>query len=386
MRGYTTNLANRNWRRWLPLLLAGLALIALALAACGGGDGDENGNTAAATPATVQSDAAATDDATDTPAAEDEDVAGDESQVEVEQEETPVPDFPLTLTDDTGIELTLAAPPQRLIAVLPSAVDLVVDLGFADRLVGVDDFSLERAPDAVSVGGSNFSFNIEQVAELSPDLLIVAVGGTEELAQQARALGLPVYSIAFPGSLQEVFDQLRLVGRLLGETQAAGMLAAELEDRLLVVTGRVAAELAGASTPLRVYLEVDQSTPTRPFSVGPGSLHQEIIELAGGANIFADAEGSFPQVNWESIIDRDPQVILLLDSKEFGGELAFNPISVDELGERIGWGLISAVRDGLVVPLPNDLFSVGVGLVDALEQVAEALSDARALLAEDDAA
>ena len=120
--------------------------------------------------------------------------------------------------------------------------------------------------------------------------------------------------------------------------------------------------------------------------MGPGSLHQEIIELAGGANIFADAEGSFPQVNWESIIDRDPEVILLLDSKEFGGELAFNPISVEEVAQRTGWALISAVRNGLVVPLPNDLFSVGVGLVDALERVAEALAGARALLAEDDAA
>ena len=402
MCGYTTNPGDRDWRRLRPLLVAGLALIALALAACGGNDdNNDSGAAASATPAQAateqsaaeatpqsgiaQADAAvSTDDANAT--AEDEDVPSDEPQIELEEAEAPVPDFPLTVTDDTGISVTLKARPQRVIAVLPSAVDLVVDLGLTDQLIAVDDFSLDRAPNAVSIGGSNFTFNIEAVAELEPDLLIVATGGTEELVQQARELGLPVYAIGFPGSLQDVFDQLRVVGRLLGEERLAGMLAAELEDRLLVVTGRVAAGMGAGAAPLRVYLEVDQTTPTQPFSVGPGSLHQELIELAGGVNIFADAEGSFPQVNWESIIDRDPEVILLLDSKELGGELAFNPVSAEEVGQRTGWNLIRAVRNELVVPLPNDLFSVGVRLVDALEQVADTLAEARALLAEDDAA
>ena len=106
--------------------------------------------------------------------------------------------FPLTVTDDTGVAITLQARPERVVAVLPSVVDLIADLGLVDRLVGVDDFSLAKAPNAVSVGGDNFTFNIEAIAELQPDLILVAVGGTEELAQQSRALGFPVYSMAHP--------------------------------------------------------------------------------------------------------------------------------------------------------------------------------------------
>ena len=280
------------------------------------------------------------------------------------------------MTDDTGVEVTLEARPERVVAVLPSVVDLVADLGLADRLVGVDDFSLARAPDAVSVGGANFTFNIEAIAELQPDLVLIAVGGTEELAQQSRALGFPVYSMAYPDRVATVLEQLRTIGRLFGEEEAGATLAADLDERLAAVSEAVAAG-AGSRPPLRVYLEVDQSTPTQPFSVGPGSLHQEIIELAGGENIFADAEGPFPQVGWESIIAADPEVILLLNSKEFADEMSFNPISAAEVGERTGWGEITAVREGMVVPLPGTLFSVGVGLVEAVERVAEALAEAR---------
>ena len=380
MRGHTTDPASWNWRRLLALLVATIAVAAMVGAACGDGDDD----------AESVSEAGQSEQSSDQAAAplEEEDQPSEVVQEEVEEEEqAEPPDFPITVTDDTGVEVTVAARPERVIAVLPSAVDLIVDLGLVDRLVAVDDFSLDRAPEATSVGGNNFTFNIEAVAELEPDLLIVAVGGTEELAQQARDLGLPVYAIAFPAELADVFDQLRLIGRLLGESGAADAVVAELEDRFLAVTQRVADETASEAAPVRVYLEVDQSTPTQPFSVGPGSLHQQIIELAGGENIFGEAESAFPQVNWESIIAADPEVILLLDSKEFGGELAFNPVSVEEVGERTGWDLTSAVRNGMVVPLPNDLFSVGAGLVEALEQVAEALAAARALSeAEDDAA
>ena len=351
VRGYTKKPADWGWIWKAAALVALLALVLPALSACGGDDDNE--------PAPAP---------------------GPVTAADVERSVAPALDvFPLTVTDDTGVEVTLEARPERVVAVLPSVVDLVADLGLVDRLVGVDDFSLAKAPDAVSVGGNNFTFNIEAIAELQPDLVLVAVGGTEELVQQARALGFPVYSLAYPDRLATMLEQLRTLGRLLGDEAAGETLADDLGARLEAVSQTVA---AGAGRPPRVYLEVDQSTPAQPFSVGPGSLHQEIIELAGGANIFAGAEGAFPQVNWESIIAADPEVILLLNSKEFADELSFNPISAAEVGERTGWAEIAAVQDGMVVPLPGTLFNVGVGLLDALERVAEILAEAQALIDE----
>ena len=348
MRGYTTKPSGRSRARWGVALVALLALLTPALSACGGED-----------------------DPAPPP--------GPVTAADVERSVAPALDvFPLTVTDDTGVEFTLEARPERVVAVLPSVVDLIADLGLADRLVGVDDFSLAKAPNAVSVGGDNFTFNIEAIAELQPDLILVAVGGTEELAQQSRALGFPVYSMAHPDRLTTMLEQLRTIGRLLGDQAAGETLAEDLGERLAAVSQAVA---AGAGPPTRVYLEVDQSTPAQPFSVGPGSLHQEIIELAGGANIFAGAEGAFPQVNWESIIAADPQVILLLNSKEFADEMSFNPISAAEVGSARAGG-DRGRADGMVVPLPSTLFNVGVGLLDALERVAEILAEAQALMDE----
>ena len=148
---------------------------------------------------------------------------GPVTAADVERSVAPALDvFPLTVTDDTGVEVTLEARPERVVAVLPSVVDLIVDLGLVDRLVGVDDFSLAKAPNAVSVGGNNFTFNIEAIAELQPDLILVAVGGTEELAQQSRTLGFPVYSMAYPDRLTTMLEQLRTLGRLLGDGGGGG--------------------------------------------------------------------------------------------------------------------------------------------------------------------
>ena len=148
---------------------------------------------------------------------------------------------------------------------------------------------------------------------------------------------------------------------------------ADLRARLDAVSGRYA-----GLPPVRVYMEIDQSTPTRPFSAGPGSLHDDVIRRAGGVNIFSDVVSAFPQVNYETIIASDPDAILLLDSAEFASELAFNPVSPAEVGERPGWGGLTAVRNGNVVPVDGALFGGGLRVVDAVERVAQALARARA--------
>ena len=116
MRGYTNQPAERSWARRGVALVALLALLTPMLAACGGED--------------------------DPPPA-----PGPVAAVDVEDSAPPALNaFPLTVTDDTGVELTLEARPERVVAVLPSVVDLIADLGLVDRLVGVDDFSLAKAP------------------------------------------------------------------------------------------------------------------------------------------------------------------------------------------------------------------------------------------------
>ena len=303
--------------------------------------------------------------------------APDEPQAAATTAATAEPDttaFPLTITDASGVQVTLAAPPQRVIAVLSSVTSLLLDLDLAERIIATDDFSLARDELAglPSIGGSSFVFNLERTVELEPDLVLVAQGGTEDYITQARATGVLVLEVPFLGSVEAVLTELSAMGRLFGIDDRANAVVADLRARL----ARVAETVAGAE-PVRVYLELDQSTPTMPFSVGPGSLHQEVLTLAGARNVFGNTSSPFPQVNWEAVIDADPQVILLLDSKEFADALAFSPVSVDEVAARTGWDEISAVRNGRIVPLPVNLFDVGVQVIDAVERVAEILAEAR---------
>lgn len=325
--------------------VVGIAILALTIAACGG---DQPKEQSAAAPV-PQASTAATNDA---------------------------PAYPLAFTDDSDATVTIAAEPQRVVAVLPSVTNLLRDLGLDARIVGTDDFSADAQPalgGVARIGGGGFVFNVEATAALEPDLVLVAQGGTDEFIQQGRALGWPVVVLKYPGSIEEMLDQFLRIGQIFDRTTEAETLVADLRARL-----DAAAASAAGQPPVRVYLEIDQSTPTQPFTVGPGSLQEAVLQRAGGENVFHDANAAFPQVNWEAIIARDPEVIFLLDSTDFADELAFSPVSVEEVAGRTGWDTISAVRSGRIIPLDQNQFTPGVQLVAIAEQIAEILAQVRA--------
>ena len=323
----------------------GIAILALTIAACGSDQPEEQSTAAPVPPAST----AAANDA---------------------------PAYPLTFTDDSGTTVTIAAEPQRVVAVLPSVTNLLLDLGLTARIVATDDFSAGAHPALSGVprlGGGGFIFNVEATAALQPDLVLAAQGGTDEFVQQGRSLGWTVVVVKYPGSIEEMLDQFLRIGQIFDHATDAERLVADLRARLDAAAAR-----ATGQPPVRVYLEVDQSTPTQPFTIGPGSLQEEVLQRAGGENIFHDTNAAFAQVNWEAIIDRDPEVIFLLDSTDFADALAFSPVSVEEVAERTGWNTISAVQMGRIIPLDQNQFTPGVHLVAIAEQIAEILAQVRA--------
>ena len=344
--------------------------LAVVAAACGGDD-DAGTDAAAAAPTAdgSTSEAAAPDPPTaETPAAETEEPAA--PVAEPEADAPTAGGFPIDVVDDTGEAITITRAPLRVVALLPSVTDLIVDLGLSDRIIATDEFSLASPEyaDLPSVGGSGNVFNLEATVELQPDLVITASGGTEPFITQLRTVGLLVVVFDFPANIAEMLDHLDRLGVIFGIEEESTALVVDLKARLDAVAASVADR-----PPLRVYLEIDQSTPTQPFSVSEGSLHHEVMTLAGAANIFADTAGAFPQVNWEAIIAGDPEVILLLDSTDFAADFALNPVSIEDVAARTGWSGIAAVQRDAIVPLPPDLFNGGVEIVDALERVAAVL-------------
>ena len=116
----------------------------------------------------------------------------------------------------------------------------------------------------------------------------------------------------------------------------------------------------------RVFYELDASDPMKPFTVGPGNFVHDLLAMAGGDNVFADASAPFPQVSFEEVLARDPQVIVLADAP-FG-------ITATAVKERTGWDVLAAVRDDRILevsPVLGDMISrPGPRIADGLEELA----------------
>jgi iron complex transport system substrate-binding protein len=136
-----------------------------------------------------------------------------------------------------------------------------------------------------------------------------------------------------------------------------------MQQRINAVTQKVA-----TAPKVTVYMEVGFSPPP-PYAFGGGSFGDDLIIVAGGTNIFAGdtANGGFPQVSEEDIIKDSPQVIILTEDPQYGGDPT-------QVAKRPGWSQIAAVQNHRVYAINPDLAErPGPRMVDALEQLAKDL-------------
>lgn len=235
------------------------------------------------------------------------------------------PSHAVTLTDDRGARVTLVAPPQRIVSLLPSLTETVCALGACERLVAVDTFS--NWPQAVRalphVGGMDDA-QVESILSLRPDLVLAATS-TRAVAR-LESLGLKVLALE-PRTLEDFRRVVGQLDRALG-TSAGPTLLRGLD-----------AELAAASTALtsaqrgtRVYFEVSSA----PYAASEASFIGQVLARVGAANVVPGALGPFPKLNPEFIVRADPQVVMVSD--QTSGELSARP----------GWSGLRALREGRV--------------------------------------
>ncbi len=275
--------------------------------------------------------------------------------------------YPVTVTDDAGTELTLDAAPERIVSLAPSSTEIVCALEACDRLVGVtdfDDYPAEVADiDDVVI---NAQVDVERVVAAEPDLVIAA--GNEitpsAVIAQLVELDLPVL-VLYPESLDEVYDDIRLVGTLLDAQDGADELIAGMEDRVDAVVEAV----ADADRPRTLY-EVFYAEGST-YTAGEGSFLASLIDLAGGEPVTGDAQGL---IGSEDLVASDPQLILL-GTASYDPTLADAEAAQTAVAARPGWADLSAVADGRVVPYTDDIVTTRPGprIVDGLEALARAI-------------
>ena len=268
----------------------------------------------------------------------------------------------LTFTDGLGREVTLAAPAQRVVSLAPSNMEILFAVGAGNQVVGRDEFSdyPAEALNIESVGGSMGEYSAEAIVALEPDLVLAAEINTPELVSQLEGLGLTVYYLSNPTTLEEMYTNLEIVGDLTGHD------ATELVDSLKARVAAVDEKIAPISSRPSVFYEIDASDPTKPWTYGPGTFGTLLIERAGGYNIGSEATDPYPQLSLEQIVVENPSIIILGDSM-WG-------VTPESVLERAGWESIEAVKSEQIFPIDDNLISrPGPRLVDGLEALAKIL-------------
>jgi iron complex transport system substrate-binding protein len=269
----------------------------------------------------------------------------------------------LTFTDGLGREVRLSGFPQRIISLAPSNTEILFAIGAGDQVVGRDTLSdfPEEAKSATDIGSTYEALNTELIVSLEPDLVLAAEINTPEQVKQLEDLGLTVYYLKNPATLEEMYGNLELVAQMTGHQDEVATLIESLKERVAAVDEKI----APISSRPGVFYEMDGTDPAKPYTAGKGTFITQLIERAGGHNIASDLEG-YPQLSLEQVVAADPAFIIL-------GDVRYG-VTPESIAERPGWENLSAVKNGKVFPFNDDLVSrPGPRLVDALEELAKML-------------
>jgi cobalamin transport system substrate-binding protein len=269
----------------------------------------------------------------------------------------------LTLTDGLDRTVTLNRPAQRIVSLAPSNTEILFAIGAGKQIVGRDQLSdfPEEAKAVTDIGSTFDALNTELIVAQKPDLVLAAEINTPEQVKQLENLGLTVYYLKNPTTLEGMYDNLMLVAQMTGHTDEATKLVESLKARVDAVDKKI----APLSSRPSVFYELDATDPAKPYTAGKGTFITQLIDRAGGYNIASDLD-DYPQISLEQVVAADPAFIILGDAR-YG-------TTPESIAQRPGWENISAVKNGNVVPFNDDLVSrPGPRLVDALEELAKLL-------------
>lgn len=230
------------------------------------------------------------------------------------------------LHDDAGREVRLAEPARRVASLIPATTEWLFAIGAGARVVGRTtwcDFPAEAM--AVPNLGDGITPNVEAIVASAPDLVLLYESpANRTAADRLTALGTPVLLLRTDG-LADLDRQLHLLGTAVGREAAADSVRHAIQQRLDAATVP-----AGGNAPTVLILAWDQP----PITLGQGSFLSEILERAGGRNLFADIDAPSATVSIEAIVARDPDLVLVTGTD-----------SVPAFASRPEWAVVPAVRD-----------------------------------------
>jgi len=262
--------------------------------------------------------------------------------------------FPVTSTDATGTEITIEERPERITTLSPSAAQTMWELGAESQVVGVTQYAgyLDGAGSRTNVSGAGQNFiSVESVVSTESDLVIAPNVVPNSTVQQLREAGQTVYKMEFAASVDDVIRKTELFGELTGNCEAASETATSMRERISTVR-----EAVENSDRPGVF-----ASQGGGWTAGSGTFIGNMVELAGGSNVAADANVSgYGQMSEEVIVTQDPEWIVQI------GPLGTYPRTEAYNGTH-------AVRNGQILTVASENVSQPAPrVVDAVVKMAEA--------------
>jgi iron complex transport system substrate-binding protein len=318
-------------------LAAVLAALALALAACGdddtgvasSGDPAEPGEATGADPTDADDDAA----------------------------------FPVTVTSG-GVDTEIASRPEAIVSLSPTATEMLFAIGAGGQVAAVDEFST-FPPEAPITDLSGYEPNLEAVIGYDPDLVLLQ-GPDDALTEGLDAAAIPSIVLPAAATLDDTYSQIELLGAATGRVGDAAELVGQMQGDIEALL----ADVPERDEPLTYFHELDELL----YTVTSETFIGQLYGLLGLENIADDAEGAaeaggYPQLSAELVVAADPDVIFLADAQCCDQ-------SPETVAARAGWNEISAVREGRIVVLDEDVASRwGPRVVEMLETIVDAVAE-----------
>ena len=246
----------------------------------------------------------------------------------------------ITVVDDSGTVIVLAEPPGKIVSLSPHLTELLFSLGAGDRIKATVDFSdYPEAALKIPRLGNAFSVSVEAVIEQSPDLIVAwMTGGNQRTIEQLRSLSYPVF-VNEASSLGGIAAAVQQLGTLVGKPERG----LELAKKFRVDLERLRQLRSGLGSP-KVFFQISDA---QLYTVNSQHLIGQAIEVCGAENIFSDVEFFVPMVSYESVVERNPDV-LVVSSPYPGYKSAW-----DDRWNDLGWSDRVRTIDASLITRPS---------------------------------
>lgn len=253
--------------------------------------------------------------------------------------------------------------PSRIVSISTVATEMLFAIGAGDRVVAVDSMSNFPA-DAPVTDLSSFEPNVEAILGFAPDLVVLSYDPGDVVAS-LDAAGVTSLIQRAANTIADTYSQIETLGAVTGNEDAAAILVANMQAQMAALADSVQSR----DEPLSYYHELDDTL----YTVTSSTFIGEVYALAGLVNAAdpADADGSawgYPQVSAEYLLDADPDLIFLADTKCCAQDFT-------AVAARPGWANLTAVSSGRIVELDDDVASRwGPRIVEFLRSIVEAVN------------